>query len=141
MAYITQADLAAYVQADMLAQGVDDAGDGSDSDAVFAVVYNAVEKEIHGSLAGVYAVPFASPYPSFIVHAALVLAAYLLYARRGAAGENNPWREETRLIRERMQRLARREERLDISAPPDVSAGSIEVATPLTYDRQGRLGL
>ena len=138
-AYCTQSELQAYVQDDLITQALDDSGDESEDSGLFATILAAVQLEIDGALAGIYTVPFAGTIPSFIRHAALILTASTLWQRRGANRETNPYHEAAAEVRRRLSALAKREEKLDIAAPPGVSAGDIITEESMTYDRQGRL--
>jgi len=139
-AYTTEAKLAAYVQPDMIVQAVDDdANDAADS-GLFAAVLAAVQAEIDGALGGVYDTPFAV-VPAAIEHAANILCAEALWIRRGATRDTNPFAEHAKGVRERLARLARREEKLSIDEDPAQQAGELIVVDSQVYDAAGRVHL
>jgi len=103
MAYITQDELYAAIPRQLVDQALNDDGVGSgpDTDA-WASVAAAVDKAINGPLSQRYAVPFAVPLPPLVEDAALVLAAELIYMRRGISGTDNPWTARADKMRDRL---------------------------------------
>lgn len=81
------------------AQLLDDHQVGAADPSVWAEIVLAVEGEIDGKLAQRFALPLAEPTPKLIVDAAFVLAAELLYQRRGYYDEQNPWTKRANTIR------------------------------------------
>jgi phage gp36-like protein len=140
MDYIAQSELEAYVQADMLSQGLDDTGGGTPSAALFASILAAVTAEIDGYLEGRYSLPL-STVPALVKSAALILCADALWVRRGADKEGNPFAERAREIRKRLERIQAGELPLQ-GAAEAAKPGGVAIQEPSrVFDRQGRIAL
>lgn len=98
MPYVTLAKLKAGLPAEITAQLLDDTGAGVPDAANWAAIAAAIQEEIDGRLGQRFAVPL-DPVPAVIANAAFVLAAELLYQRRGFYGEHNPWTKRADSIR------------------------------------------
>jgi phage gp36-like protein len=105
--YVLYADMAARLPLDFLVQALDDNGDGAVDPGLWDQVAAAVAKEIDGILGVRFNVPFVNPIPAPVVTAAEVLAAELLYGRRGFQGEEkNPWAAQAKTQRTTLAKIA-----------------------------------
>ncbi len=105
-AYVLLGQLSALIPPQFLTEALDDNGDGVADPGVFDAVVAAVQQEIDGALGQRFAVPFANPIPAVVADAALVLAGFSLYARRGVAEEKNPFAARAREIRAKLAAIA-----------------------------------
>jgi phage gp36-like protein len=104
--YVTMADMNARLPGAFLIQALDDDGDGAADAQVWADIAASVAKEIDGILGLRYAVPFSGDIPPFVLYAAQILAAALLYSRRGVEDKSNPWTSEAKDIRAKLKEIA-----------------------------------
>ena len=105
MAYVTQDDMIGMVPEEELVRALDDDGDGVADNDVWLALSDQVSGDIDGRLSALYAVPFSVSVPALVTLAARILAAYLLYARRGIADDANPWKPQADAIRARLDRV------------------------------------
>lgn len=111
MSYVAQTDLKGLVPDEYLVGATDDEQSGAVDATVFAAIATAVDEDINGRLAAAYATPL-SPVPDLVKAAAKVLVAYLLYARRGVADERNPWAEQAKYWRGKLDSIGKGEQAL-----------------------------
>ena len=123
MPYITSAKLAAYIQHDLLVQGLDDANEGVIDEDQFALIYEAVENEVHGYLEGRYTVPFTNPIPKTILDACMVLCSEALWLRRGFASDQNPFSKRAQIIRDRLELIQNGKINVSVSHAPGQTPG------------------
>jgi hypothetical protein len=91
MPYITLAKLKAGLPIEITDKLLDDDGSGVAPSDNWTAIATSVQDEIDGRIGQRYAVPFADPVPAVIANAAFVLAAELVYQRRGFFNDGNPW--------------------------------------------------
>lgn len=139
MAYITQDQLKAKVPGQYIVEALDDDGDGAQDAGAWERLMDDVGRQIHAILAESYAVPFAAPAPDAIVDAALVLAAELLYSRRGKTGDQNPWAKQAEALRKRLQSIADGKEDLPNLVRLAGEGGAAIVEDARTFEPSGRL--
>lgn len=134
MSYITQADLLALVQEDMLANGLNDANSGVADPALFASIYAAAELEIHGFLEARFPVPFTTNVPSLVKNAALVFCAEAVFARRGISTDNNPFAKRASALRARLESIQKGTDRLMLDAEGLTPKGDVISERSNIYD-------
>jgi len=133
MSYISQNDLLAYIQTDMLANGLNDANSGIADPAVFASIYNAAEIEIHGFLESRFPLPFVN-VPSLVKNAALVFCAETVFARRGIATDANPFAKRAAVLRTRLEAVQQGKDRLMLDAEGSAPKGDVICENSNLYD-------
>lgn len=121
--YISKEQLQAYIQEQLLIQGLDDAGENIADDALFITLETAVETEVHSYLEGRYEVPFTSNVPNLVTHSCMVLAAEAIWLRRGSAGDSNPFSKGAEAARKRLDDVRLDKVALSIAQTPDQDAG------------------
>ncbi len=89
-----------------LVQALDDDQDGTADATAWTDVLNQVHKLIDGPLSVRYATPFANPLPPIVTEAAPILAAELLYKRRGMGDDQNPWVKQATAVRTKLEKIA-----------------------------------
>jgi phage gp36-like protein len=105
MPYVIQSQLKGLIPDDFLVQALDDDQDGIADPGVWDQIVVGVSTEIDGLLAMKYPVPFANPAPAVVQAAALSLALWSLYARRGFDKDKNPWNEQANGVRKRLEAI------------------------------------
>lgn len=138
--YITKEQLQAYIQEQLLIQGLDDAGENIADDALFLTIETAVESEVHSYLEGRYQVPFAVNVPNLVTHSCLVLAAEAIWLRRGSAGDSNPFTKAAEAARKRLDDVRLDKVALSMSQSPSQDAGVLVTEESLIAG-SGRLTL
>lgn len=91
MAYVTLTQIRAALPQEITHRLIDDTGAGVPDSENWNAIAEAVGREIDGKIGQRYATPLPEPVPAIVANAAFVLAAELLYQRRGFYGEKNPW--------------------------------------------------
>lgn len=126
MPYTTEAQIAALIPAEHLAAALDDDNDGEADAGLLDTIIEAVGTEIDAHLGQRFTVPFDdADLPAVVSHAARVLVAEALYARRGFDGDKNPWGARAKLIRAKIERIGTGKEPLRPAteqAPESVTA-------------------
>jgi phage gp36-like protein len=138
--YVTLNQLKAYLQEQLLAQGLDDSGENLVTEATFSLVSEAVERDVHGYLEGRYEVPFKTNVPNLVIHACLVLCAQAIYLRRGMGGDANPFSKAAESVRGRLSDVSQGKVQLSLQHATTQTAGAI-VSGPVIVDGSGRLTL
>jgi phage gp36-like protein len=133
MAYITQQNLLAAIQTDMLANGLNDTNAGVADAALFTEIYTAAENEIHGFLEARFHLPFASA-PALVKNAALVFCAEAVFARRGISTDANPFAARAKALRERLAAVQKGEARLMLDAEGAEPKGDVIATDSNIYD-------
>jgi len=139
MAYITQEKLKASVPPDFILGALDDDGDGVADAAVWDAIVEKVSEAIDSRLAPRYRVPLSEPVLAIAKEAAQIFAAEALYLRRGLLKDANPWADQAKAMRERLERIGRGEERLESDVAPTAPGGAAITEPAGTYDKDGRL--
>jgi len=98
-AYITFAQVVAGLPAGITGQLLDDTGAGTPDMDIWQQIVAAVGQEIDGKIGQRYALPLPDPLPQILLNAGFVLAAELLYQRKGFFGDSNPWFDRATAIR------------------------------------------
>jgi len=137
--YVTMAAMNGLIPNAFLVQALDDDEDGVADPTAWADVLAAVQAEIDGVLGVRFTVPFANPLPGMVVDAAQVLAAELLYNRRGFAEDKNPWTRRARTVRERLEKIARGELPLTPETQRARPSASIVAEPAKTTSQSGKL--
>lgn len=139
MSYITQDDLKGLIPAEFLRQALDDDSDGEADSGIWEALESGVEAEIDGKLGQKYAVPFASPIPSVVKAAAMALALWSLYQRRGMSGENNPWETQAKEVRAKLDRIGNGDEPLTPGTLGQETGGVVIAEDSKLYVSSGNL--
>jgi phage gp36-like protein len=121
--YLALDQLNAYIQEQLLAQGLDDSNSGTADTALFATIQVAVEREVHSYLEGRYSVPFTSNVPNLVTHACLVLSAEAVWLRRGNSGDANPFSKAAETIRQMLADVRKGDINLSRDQAPDRDPG------------------
>ena len=90
-AYITFDQIFAGLPDEITSQLLDDTGAGTPDMDIWQQIVAAVGQEIDGKIGQRYALPLVDPLPQVLLNAGFVLAAELLYQRKGFFGDSNPW--------------------------------------------------
>lgn len=138
--YLSLDQLNAYIQEQLLAQGLDDKNLGTADTALFDVIQVAVEREVHSYLEGRYAVPFRSNVPNLVSHACLVLSAEAVWLRRGNSGDANPFTKAAEAVRKMLDDVRKGDSNLSRAQTPDRDAGVVVSEESLIHG-SGRLTL
>jgi len=137
--YVTQSDMTARIPVSFVTQALDDNGDGVADDGAWDAVQSAVQAEIDGTLSVRYRTPFNSPVPSVVLRSAQVLAAALLYQRRGIADKENPFSNQADAIRQTLAKIASGDLPLDPSEDRALAPVSVISQESLTHSRRNRI--
>ena len=100
--YVSLTDMQGPIPGPFLSEALDD-GDSITPAQVWNSIACAVGKEIDGVLGSRYSVPFSNPIPAVISRAAFVLAAEMLYLRRGKT--ENPFTTQAVAVREQLRKI------------------------------------
>jgi phage gp36-like protein len=93
-AYCQLSDVQGLIQANDLIALTDDNQTGQLNQTVLNSVITSSSGVIDRYVSNIYTVPFASPYPSAIVNAALIITCYNLYLRRETPTELNKFKKD-----------------------------------------------
>lgn len=131
MAYFTLDQLSFIIPASRLTEGLDDDGNGVED--AFTKVREAAENRINGMLAARYTVPIpAGAYAgadAFLADVGCLIAAAMIYTRRGIPAEEWPFKGEHSSAMARLRAIAKGEEKL-IPAMPDQKDASVLISAP-----------
>ena len=116
MAYTTRILIASKIPSTVLADALDDDGDGLEDAGAFDNVVAAASQEIDGYLAGLFTTPFADPAPVKAQSAAFALVCEAIYQRRNVADDKNPYAKSAAWWREHLQKVGNRELPFDAAA-------------------------
>ena len=137
--YITKQKLYAVVPRQLVEQALNDDGVGGEDPGAWESVAEAVQTAIDGPLSQRYAVPFAGTLPPLVAQAAIVLAAEMIYQRRGIHGATNPWTARADAIRADLAAVASGEKPLGPQWDRESPSISTITETAKTYAQSGRL--
>lgn len=113
MPYVTQAQLETEIPAPHLADAVDDDREGgADTDKLDAILQKASDI-VDGYIGALYEVPYGEPAPVACREAAFCFAGELIYARRGASSDANPFTKRAEAWREKLDLIGKGELKLD----------------------------
>ena len=90
MAYITQTDLANYIDNLNLIAATDDFATGTVNTTVLNNLLQTASDKADSLVSSIYTVPFGNPVPVKIKQAAIIFAVEMLYARRLTPDQKNP---------------------------------------------------
>lgn len=141
MAYCEQSEIAGLLPREYLVEALDDDRDGLPDDAAWDTVQANVSLAIEGPLSARYPVPFASPAPKLVRHAALVLTMEILYARRGVPADQNPWKEQADEIRATLGKIGEGKMPLSASSVPAHPAITVISEPSRTHSAQGKVAI
>lgn len=140
MAYLTQNDLAGRVPAATLQEALADSRqDPSVGESVWDAIVSDVGRQIDSRLGGRFSVPLSAPLPAVVQDAAVVLAAELVFARRGMPADQNPWNTQAKAVRERLERIGRGDEPLSTTKPAASSPAIVISESARTHSAAGNL--
>lgn len=137
--YITKEKLYAVVPRQLVEQALNDDGVGGEDAGTWDTVADAVQTAIDGPLSQRYAVPFTGTLPPLVAYAALVLAAEMIYQRRGLTGANNPWEKKADKVRTDMADVAAGTKPLGAQWDREHESVSTIEETSKVYAESGRL--
>lgn len=137
--YITKEKLYAAVPRQLVEQALNDDGVAGEDAGGWDRVAQAVQDAIDGPLSQRYAVPFAGTLPPLVTQAALILAAELVYLRRGISGANNPWTAKADAVRAKLEKVAEGDAPLGAQWDREQPSISAITETSKTYSESGRL--
>lgn len=104
MAYLTATELAAAIPAACLNDACDDDRDGTADSGLLDQIITRAGAAVDAYLASLYPTPFVTA-PPVVKEAALVFACELVYARRLAPDEKNPYAERAKTWRARLEQI------------------------------------
>ena len=107
MSYITQADLANYIDSQQLIAMTDDLATGVVNQTILGNVLQMASDKVDSLVSAIYQVPFAAPVPVKIRTAAAVFAAEMLYNRRLTPTEKNPLTPQADMLRQELMDINR----------------------------------
>lgn len=134
MAYIEKTDLKGLICDDWLDGAMDDDKNTLADPGVWDSISSAVDDDINGRIAGVYAVPVL-PVPPVIRAAARAIACWLVWKRYGTGDSKNPWNDSVKSWREKLDRIGKNEDSL--TAPMPAAAGAVISAPAKTHASHG----
>jgi len=137
--YITKEKLYAAVPRQLVEEALNDDGVAGEDTGAWDSVAQAVQDAIDGPLSQRYAVPFAGTLPPLVTHASLVLAAELIYLRRGISGTNNPWTAKAETVRAKIEKVSTGNAPLGAQWDRESPSISATTETCKTYSESGRL--
>ena len=100
--YCIEAHLTPLLPPQFLIEALDDDNDGVADTNLLDAIIDAASVEIDAALGQRFPVPFSSPVPALILHAAKVIVLDTLYMRRGVQEENNPWHAQADAVRKQL---------------------------------------
>ena len=128
MAYTTQTDIETLIPAAHLSDALDDNRDGAADagllDSLIATAANAVD----AYLGGIFTVPFTTP-PAAVKEAALVFACEMIFARRLALDEKNPFSSRANFWRDRLEKIGKGQLPLDAATERPNTPGAVITET------------
>lgn len=136
--YVLMTEMNGLIPAAFLVQALDDDQDGAADSTAWRDVLAQVHRAIDGPLSVRYTVPFANPLPPIVAEAAPILAAELLYKRRGMSGENNPWEKQATAVRAKLERVAAGELPIFPTTPRAQPSAAIVTEPSRATSRRGR---
>jgi len=139
--YITVEQLKAYIQEQLVTQGLDDADQGVADSVLFDTIETAVEREIHSYLEARYPVPFRTNIPNLVIHAALVLHSEAIWTRRGNTGDNNPFTKAAESVRSMLDDVRTNKQPLSRDQAPDQDPGVLITEPSMINPTGGRVML
>lgn len=150
-AYITFDQIISGLPDEITDQLLDDSESGEPDMDIWQQIIAAVGQEIDGKIGQRYALPLSDPLPQVLLNAGFVLAAELLYQRRGFFGDANPWTRRAESIRGTAGRQGGQPGLLDaivagtIPLSPDLNrkqpSVSVIAERTRTHSRTGRLSI
>lgn len=103
--YSTRADLEAVIPPQFITQALDDNGDGVEDVGLFQKIQTAADQQVDAYLSGRFTTPFGTPVPPLVAEASRIFTSESLYARRGYAGEANPYTPRANKLRSQLQAI------------------------------------
>lgn len=127
MSYVTQQLVQDEIGgAARLTDALDDAGAGTLDAGLLQRLMDQASSAVDGFLQGRYVTPL-SPVPAIAVEASLVFTMEKIYERRRQGpDEQNPYRDRANQMRNRLKRIADREESLDAQERPAFTPGALQ---------------
>lgn len=131
-------DLAGKIPGKYLVQALDDDRDGMADPAVVTALQKTVADDINARVGQRYKTPFQNPLPAVVAHAAIVIACYEVYKRRGVEDKANPHAGDARDIRAKLDLIGQGKEPLDASRPTAQPGAIIAGAPAKTVPQSGK---
>lgn len=136
MAYFTLDQLAALIPLSYLTEGLDDSGDGVED--AFTKVREAAEKRINGMLSARYSIASVisaaaadQGVADFLSDAGTLIAAAMVYGRRGVSADQWPFKGEHSSVMARLRAIAKGDEKLaPASVTPAAESASVLISAP-----------
>jgi phage gp36-like protein len=139
MSYILRADIEAEAPTAVLAQALDDDGDGFEDLGLFDKIAERASSDVDGILGQRFEVPFLSPVPPIVSRAARIFFLAAMYRRRQVREEDNPYAAQEREMAAKLGRIATGDEPL---SPGSVQGEAIlSSEDSRTHDDGGRISL
>jgi phage gp36-like protein len=128
--YISQQQVEDEFTAPRLRDALDDDGDGQADEGLLDRIIAAAQLAVDGFLGGRYLTPFTGAVPPLVADATLVFVCEKIHdRRRQSPEEKNPYRERADAYRDRLKRIADRQESLDAAERPAFTPGAV-LSTP-----------
>ncbi|MES2596390.1 MAG: phage protein Gp36 family protein [Verrucomicrobiota bacterium] len=130
MPYFTLDQLTAIIPISHLTEGLDDDGNGVED--AFLNVQGMAENRVNGLLAARYAVPIPpgnAGADAFLADVTSLIAAAMIYTRRGVPPEQWPFKGDHSSATARLRAIAKGDEKL-IPALPDAQDASVVISEP-----------
>jgi phage gp36-like protein len=137
MGYIEQSEIDGLLPTEFQIAAMDDDGDGVADPTIWPSILAAASGEIDGRLGQRYSVPFTAPYPAPVAQAAKVFSLYYTYKRRGISEALNPWAEEAKAWREKLDAIAKGDQPLTASSTQKNPAGVVISEDSKLYSEGG----
>lgn len=132
MPYTTQSKIETLIPPQHLSDALDDDRDGSADAGLLDTIIATADNAVDAFLAGLFTVPFANP-PAVVQEASLVFACELIYARRLAPEEKNPFTVRASAWRVRLQNIGEGKLPLDAASTKAAGIGAV-VTEPTSID-------
>jgi phage gp36-like protein len=139
--YVTLSAIKGALPDEITAQLLDDDSSGAPDSTSWAAVVAAVRNEVDGKIGQRFALPLPDPVPPSVLNAAFVLAAELIYQRRGFFGDSNPYAKRAADVRTWLDAIATGAQPLtpDIQRKKPSASAITECAR--TFSPSGRLSM
>lgn len=139
MAYFTFDQLSALIPSSYLTEGLDDNADALED--AFSKVRDAAENRINAMLSARYALPLPTTnegVAAFLADAGCLIAASLVYSRRGVPADQWPFKGEHSAVMARLRAIAKGEEPLAPAlVTPAAESSAVVISAPAASHLDG----
>lgn len=139
MAFFTFDQLTAIIPSSYLTEGLDDSGDGAED--AFTKVREAAENRINAMLSARYEIPLPTSnagVAAFLADAGCLIAAAMVYSRRGVPADQWPFKGEHSAVMARLRAIAKGDEKLaPASVTPAAESASVLISAPANSYTEG----